>query len=92
MDVAPLQLGSQATVPASIPLPAEQSAQNRQLIQAVHAVNGAELFGEDRELTFALDRGTQRAVIRLVNRKTREVIRQIPPESVLRVAEAMRIE
>jgi uncharacterized FlaG/YvyC family protein len=53
------------------------------LIQAVHAVNAAELFGEDSELTFALDRKTGRGLIRLVKRKSRELLREISPEDVL---------
>jgi len=65
----------------------ERAAENRELIQAVKAVNGAELFGSSSELRFALDRHTQRPVIRLVDRETRDVIRQIPPEYVLRLTE-----
>ena len=86
MDVAPLHNAPQAAAPAAAPVP-EQLAQNRQLIQAVHAVNAGELFGQDSELTFAFDRRTQRPVMRLVSRKTKEVIRQVPAEQVLRLAE-----
>ena len=73
--------------------PAEAVAQpvvpgdQRALIQAVHAVNAAGLFGHDNELTFIMDRHAHRAVARLVNRYTHEVIRQIPDETVLRMAE-----
>ena len=86
MDIASVQRPG----PAAAPTPqadVERSAQNRQLIQAVKAVNGAELFGSGSELTFSVDRLTQRSVIRLVNRETRDVIRQIPPEYLLRMAE-----
>jgi flagellar protein FlaG len=65
----------------------ERAAEHRALIQAVKAVNGAELFGSRSELRFVVDRETQRPVIRLVDRETRDVIRQIPPEYVLRLAE-----
>ena len=90
MDVTPLNTAPQAAAPAAISVSAEQQAQNRQLVQAVHAVNAAELFGEESELTFALDRGSQRAVIRIINRKTKELIRQIPAEQVLQLAESLR--
>jgi len=63
-----------------------QQAENWQLIQAVHAVNAAELFGKDGELTFAFDRASRRAVIRLVNRKTGKEIRQISAEELLQLA------
>jgi len=87
MDVAPLHTAPQAAAPAAAPAPAGQQAENRQLIRAVHAVNASEMFGEDSELTFSLDRRTQGAVMRVVNRKTKEVIRQVPAEHVLRMAE-----
>ncbi len=61
--------------------------ERRELIKAVKALNQTELFGENNELTFVMDRNTHRPVMRLVDRKTREVIRQLPPESVLRMAE-----
>ena len=84
MDVTPLQTAPQVAAPT--PVSAEQQAENRQLIQAVRAVNSAELFGEDSELTFAFDRPTRSAVIRLVNRKTRKEIRQVPAEELLSLA------
>ena len=92
MDVTPVDAGLSAAAPvaAAVPVSAEQQAANRELVAAVHAVNAAEFFGQDSELTFALDRGTQRPVIRIVNRQTNELIRQIPAEYVLRLAEVMR--
>ena len=83
MYAAPLQTPSQVAAPSPVSISVEQQAQNRQLIQAVHAVNAAELFGKDTELTFAFDRTTRRALIRLVNRKTRKEIRLIPAEELL---------
>lgn len=67
-------------------VPVEKSAENRDVVQAVKAVNGAELLGEDNELTFQRDPDTRRMVIRVVNRKTREVVSQVPAEYVLRLA------
>lgn len=63
------------------------AAAQRQLIQAVKAVNGAELFGRDSELTFVFDRQTHKALVRVVDKRTREVVMQIPPEHVIRMAE-----
>ena len=59
------------------------------LIEAVATVNKSGLLSQDKELTFLMDRDTGRAVIRVVNRKTREVVQQIPPEYVLDVAKAL---
>lgn len=73
-----------ATAPA---IPAEKVAENREVIQAVKALNSSEMFGQDNQLTFQKDQQTQRMVVRVVNRKTNEVISQVPPEYVLRLAE-----
>jgi flagellar protein FlaG len=85
MDITPLHTISQAAAPAALPAPEQQ--ENRRLIQAVQAINASEMFGADSELTFSLDRRSQQAVMRLVDRKTKEIIRQIPAEHVLRMAE-----
>ena len=62
----------------------------RVLIQAVRAVNAAELFGQQNELSFAFNRHAQKAVVRIVDRKTRELVQQIPTEQVLRLAEELK--
>jgi uncharacterized FlaG/YvyC family protein len=92
MDIAPLHTASQTSAPAPVSVSAEQQAQNRELIQAVHAVNAAETFGEDSELAFALDRKTGRGLIRLVKRKTGELVREVSPEEVLGLTDARQRE
>jgi uncharacterized FlaG/YvyC family protein len=76
-------LGS--SVPAA-PAPTDHAAENREVVRAVKALNGTEMFGQDNQLTFRKDPETQRMVIRVVNRKTEEVVTQIPAEYVLRLA------
>ena len=44
------------------------------------AVNTSGALGTDNELTYILDRASRQAVARIVNRKTGEVIEQIPSE------------
>mgnify|MGYP000069548823 CR=1 FL=1 len=90
-----MEIGS---VPTNQPAPAvapqaspETRSKNRELIQAVKALNATELFGQNSELTFILDRETRRPLVRIVDRDTREVIRQIPPEYVLRMAEDLKL-
>ncbi|MCS6953069.1 MAG: flagellar protein FlaG [Bryobacterales bacterium] len=90
MEITALHRPAPVQSAAGQPVAPEQAAQNRELIQAVKALNAAELFGQDRELTFAVDRETQRTVIRVVDRKTRDVIQQIPPEHVLELAREHR--
>ena len=74
-----------ATAPAPV-TPVDKAAENREVIQAVKALNGSQMFGQDNELLFQRDRQTQRMVVRVVNRETQEVVSQIPPEYVLRLA------
>lgn len=74
-----------ASVPVA-PAPVDQAVENREVVRAVKALNGTEMFGEENQLTFRRDPDTQRMVIRVVNRKTEEVITQIPAEYVLRLA------
>lgn len=86
MEISSVQLA--ANYAAAAPAP-ERVSEQRELIRAVHALNATDLFGENRELSFAMDRDTKRPVIRIVDRDTREVIQQIPPEYALRLAEEL---
>jgi uncharacterized FlaG/YvyC family protein len=68
----------------------DKAAEKREVVQAVKAVNGTEMFGPENELRFQMDPETKRFVVRVVNRKTREVLSQVPEEYVLRLAEDMK--
>jgi uncharacterized FlaG/YvyC family protein len=82
--------------PSTAPVPAQPAApqplddDQRALVHAVHAVNAAEMFGQDHELTFAFSRNSREAVVRIIDRKTNEVVEQIPGEHVLRLAEELK--
>lgn len=67
----------------------EQIEERRVLVKAIKAINATEMFGENNELTFVLDRETRKPLLRIVDRETREVIRQLPPEDTLRLARQM---
>jgi len=68
----------------------QTQAANREVIQAVRAVNASGKLGDRNELTFSLDRRTRRPVITIVNRDTNEVVDQIPSEQLLRLAENLK--
>jgi len=85
MEIGSVQI-SQPAPTAIVPVNSETRSENRELIQAVKALNATELFGQNQELTFVFDRTTHRPLVRIVDRETREVIRQIPPEYALRMA------
>jgi len=84
------QAVGQPLAAVAVPQPSEKLVHQRALIQAVKALNAAELFGQNSELSFVLDRETRRPVVRLIDRKTAEVIRQIPPEYLLRMAHDLK--
>jgi uncharacterized FlaG/YvyC family protein len=92
MDINPLNGVHGAPVVAPTPPSAEQVAENRQIVQAVKAVNQSGMLGDSNELTFSLDRQTRHPVIQIVDRSTKEVIQQIPPEYLLQVANDLKHE
>jgi uncharacterized FlaG/YvyC family protein len=89
MDITPVNWSLDKLSTANGP-GAVTSAQDREVVRAVGAVNKAGLAGDDRQLVFQRDAQTQKMVIRLVDRNTSEVISQIPPEYVLRLAEDLK--
>jgi uncharacterized FlaG/YvyC family protein len=90
MDITAINRG-EVGVHAPAPVaPVDKTAEHRQIVQAVKAVNGTEMFGPENELRFQQDPQTKRMVVRVVNRNTREVVSQLPAEYVLRLAEDMR--
>ncbi|HEY7393130.1 MAG TPA: flagellar protein FlaG [Bryobacteraceae bacterium] len=68
----------------------EQPAQTRDVVQAVKALNATEMFGQENELVFQMDRQAKRMVVQIVNRQTKEVVSQIPAEYVLRLSEDLK--
>jgi flagellar protein FlaG len=78
---------AQAQVVARTP---EERESDRNLVKAVKKLNESGFAGTGNELTFVFDRNTRRPLVRIVNKETREVIQQIPPEHVLRMAEELR--
>jgi flagellar protein FlaG len=71
------------------PLTPQEQVQRQQLIRAVDSVNSTHLFGQSTELTFSYDRHARKTVLQIVDRETKEVIRQLPPEYLLQLAEEL---
>ena len=86
MDITAVNRSLQTAPTNTNPVPVDQAAQNREVVQAVKALNGTEMFGEDNQLRFQKDPQTGRMVVKVVNSKTNEVISQIPPQYVLALA------
>ena len=89
MEISPVSRNVGAVTAVASPVHSEQMSEQRETIQAVKAINGSQMLGPDNELTFQRDRNTQRMVIRVVNRQTGDVVTQVPPEYVLRLAEEL---
>jgi uncharacterized FlaG/YvyC family protein len=90
MDITAINRGEVSLHAPAAVTPVEKGAEHRQVVQAIKAVNGTEMFGPENELQFQKDPQTKRMVVRVVNRQTREVMSQVPPEYVLRLAEDLR--
>jgi len=87
MDVASVQTKGPDVASHVQTATPEQTAERRELVKAVKTVNQAELFGQGNELTYAIDRDTRKLVTRIVDKTTGDLIKQIPAEYVLRLAE-----
>jgi uncharacterized FlaG/YvyC family protein len=78
-----------AAIPTPESVPPAQAAANRSLIQAVNTVNGSGTLGNNNELTFQIDRASHLAIVQIIDRSTKKVVEQIPPEYVLQLAKSL---
>ena len=90
MDIAEVSRSLNVPVAAASETPPEQAADKRSIVRAVKAVNQTEMLGPDSYLAFQRDPETQRMVIQVLDRKTHELVSQIPAEYLLRLAEDAR--
>jgi uncharacterized FlaG/YvyC family protein len=86
MDVSSIRPGAGVPVQQRAEISAADAAERRALTQATRTINESGAFGKD-ELVFLIDPKTHRPIIRVQDRATNEVVMQIPPEVVLRLAE-----
>jgi len=90
MDINALSRIAQDLPSGATPVPVEKATENREVVQAVKALNNTQMFGQENDLVFQRDPDSKRMVIRVVNRKTKDVISQVPPEYILRLAENLK--
>ena len=90
MDIGPVRVPDYSVHGTQPVTPLQMRPERRELIQADKAVNKAESFGNDNEVTFTADTETRKPVTKIVNKTTGEVVRQIPPEYVLRLAKDLQ--
>lgn len=92
--LVPLSGRSEAAAPVALPVIGAQVAPDRDaavLEQARRQANAA-LVQKGSELTFEFADDVGRVVVRLVDTRTREVIRQFPTEEMLQIARALKQE
>ena len=90
MEISAVNRTDAAQPVTAVSVPTEIASQTREVVQAVKAVNGSEMFGQDEELAFQMDSSTKHLVVQIINRNTKEVISQVPPEYVLRMAQNLK--
>ncbi len=86
MGIGPLSLNYNHLNTVQQVEPLLRQPEKKEIIEAVKAVNKAELFGQENEVTFVLDRRSQKMLVRIVNKETRELVRQIPDEYLKHLA------
>ena len=67
-------------------VPPTEAVNRRALIKAAAVINRTGTLGARNELVFSIDPASLQAVMHVVNRNTRDVIQELPPEHVLRIA------
>jgi flagellar protein FlaG len=72
-----------APVPQAKPAPDEE-----QVKQALKSINEL-LKTRSPDLEFSIDRDSDRAIVKVVDKETQEVIRQMPSEDALQIAKAL---
>lgn len=90
MEISAVNRTDAAMPVTAVSVPSEIASQNREVVQAVKAVNKSEMFGQDEELNYQMDSSTKHLVVQIINRSTKEVISQVPPEYVLRMAQDLK--
>lgn len=78
---APVQTAIAVEQPNAIP-------DINQVSQALKSINKA-LEGMSQSLEFALDEDSQRTVVKILDRNTKEVIRQMPTEEALQISRTL---
>lgn len=87
---------AEAAPPAPVEPPAAQArAAQAEAARAAEAARRAAetaskaLAGKGRELTFEFDDAAGRVIVRLIDTRTREVLRQVPSPELLQIARAL---
>lgn len=78
---APVETAAAVQQAAPTPSPAE-------VAQAVRNINKA-MVGQSQGIEFSIDSDSKRTIVKVVDQKTKEVLRQIPTQEALEIAKAL---
>jgi uncharacterized FlaG/YvyC family protein len=67
----------------------ETATARRALATAARVVNASEVLGQQNELVFSLDPTSHRIVAQIVDRETKQLVEQVPPEYILKIAQEL---
>jgi uncharacterized FlaG/YvyC family protein len=87
MEIGPARANSYAASLAQAVTPVQRQPEHTEIIKAVRAANKSELFGDNYEATFIVDGKSRKPIVRIVDKQTHEVIREIPAKYLQRLAE-----
>lgn len=77
----PVQIPEDAAARTSLPSPEALATATGYINQQIQVFN--------RQISFEVDQNTRRIIVSVIDRETKEVIRQIPPAQVLRMVAAL---
>jgi flagellar protein FlaG len=90
-DAAPVQSSAQPILAQAVTGASESQATPptpEQLKQAVDSINQA-FSAMSSDIQFSIDQDSNRAIIKVVDQKTKEVVRQIPSAEALAIAKSL---
>ena len=86
---APVSANSGAATPAVAPAPSVDPAELQKKLEEAVARLNEQMEANGRKLGFSVDDRLNKQIVRVMNKETGEVVRQIPNEVVIRVANSI---
>jgi flagellar protein FlaG len=85
-----LRAGNAVRKPApQIPVQQKSEPRPQELQQAVQSINRALQASKSTSLEFSVDRSTRQTVVKVVDKESGDLIRQIPSDAALAIAESI---
>lgn len=93
MAISPIGLHPQLTIQpenqCTQPSRLEIAATNRDLSKVTKFLNDTAAAGTSREFSISIDPATRQAVVRIIDKATKEIVDQLPSEYLLHIAQQL---